>query len=154
MMLLNFKKLYFIFLSLILIIFDQSSKHFIIKNYNNFINKDYYLFSFDLIKNYGAAFNIFSGSRIFLSIVSVFISFIILYLMLRNQSTKTINLYSYSFILGGSLGNGIDRITTGYVVDFIKLNFINFPVFNLADISINIGFLFILYSLVKLKNEI
>ena len=153
-MLLNFKKLYFIFLSLILIIFDQSSKHFIIKNYNNFINKDYYLFSFDLIKNYGAAFNIFSGSRIFLSIVSVFISFIILYLMLRNQSTKTINLYSYSFILGGSLGNGIDRITTGYVVDFIKLNFINFPVFNLADISINIGFLFIMYSLVKLKNEI
>ena len=112
------------------------------------------MFSFDLIKNYGAAFNIFSGSRIFLSIVSVFISFIILYLMLRNQSTKTINLYSYSFILGGSIGNGIDRITTGYVVDFIKLNFINFPVFNLADISINIGFLFILYSLVKLKNEI
>ena len=154
MMLLNFKKLYFIFLSLILIIFDQSSKHFINKNYNNFINKDYFLFSFDSIKNYGAAFNIFSGSRLFLSIVSIFISFIILYLMLRNKSTKTINLYSYSFILGGSIGNGIDRITTGYVVDFIKLNFIDFPVFNIADISINIGFLLILYSLVKLKNEI
>ena len=69
--------------------------------------------------------------------------------ILKNNINKTIDLLSYSFILGGSLGNGIDRIFKGYVVDFINLNFINFPIFNLADIAINIGFFLILYSLLK-----
>jgi signal peptidase II len=53
--------------------------------------------------------------------------------------------------LGGTIGNGIDRITKGYVIDFINLNFIDFPVFNIADISINIGFIFIIYGLIKNK---
>ena len=58
---------------------------------------------------------------------------------------------SYSFILGGTIGNGIDRTFRGYVIDFINLNFINFPVFNIADISINIGFIFLFYTLFKNK---
>ena len=58
-------------------------------------------------------------------------------------------LLSYSFILGGTIGNGIDRIFKGYVIDFINLNFINFPVFNIADISINIGFIILLYNIFK-----
>ena len=45
----------------------------------------------------------------------------------------------------------MDRILNGYVIDFINLNFINFPVFNIADISINIGFILILYSIFKNK---
>ena len=47
------------------------------------------------------------------------------------------------------MGNGFDRIFKGYVVDFVNLNFINFPVFNIADVSINIGFIFILYNIFK-----
>ena len=53
--------------------------------------------------------------------------------------------------MGGTLGNGIDRITKGYVIDFINLNFIDFPVFNIADISINIGLLLIIYGFIKYK---
>ena len=144
-----YKRFYFIILGLIIFILDQISKYFISQNNDYFINKNFILFSLDFIKNYGAAFNIFSGSRIFLSVLSIIISLILIFLILRKKITKNIDLISYSFILGGSLGNGIDRILNGYVIDFIRLNFINFPVFNVADLSINIGFLLLIYSAIK-----
>ena len=141
---------YFILISIIMIIFDQTTKNIMIKNYKSFINKDLIFFSIDYVKNFGAAFNLFSGSRIFLSIVSLVISIVLIYIILFNNTSK-INLLGYSFILGGSIGNGIDRITKGYVVDFINLNFINFPVFNIADLSINLGLIFIIYGFFKYK---
>ena len=149
MIFLNYKRIYYFILSIFIFIFDQTTKYLIIMNHDNFINKDYILFSIENVKNHGAAFNLFSGSRIFLSMVSIFISLFILFLIFRKKNTSTIDLYSYSFILGGSLGNGIDRVINGYVLDFIKLNYINFPIFNIADISINIGFLLILFGLLK-----
>ena len=144
-------KLYFLSLSIFIVLIDQFTKYLIFYNKELFVNKDFLLFKLDFVKNYGAAFNIFSGSRIFLSIISIFISLILFYLIIRKKITKNIDLYSYSFILGGSLGNGIDRIINGYVIDFIRLNYINFPIFNIADISINIGFFILLYSIVKNK---
>ena len=142
-------KIYFLILSIFIILIDQLSKYFIFYNYNEFINKDFILFKLDFVKNYGAAFNIFSGSRIFLSLISIFFSILLIYLILRKNTLNSFELYSYSFILGGTFGNGIDRIFKGFVVDFIKLNIINFPVFNIADISINIGFIFLLYNISK-----
>ena len=142
-------KIYFLSISIFIIIIDQFSKYLIFYNYKTVINKDYLLFRLDFVKNYGAAFNIFSGSRIFLSFISIVFSIILIYLILKRNSLNLIYLYSYSFILGGTLGNGIDRIYKGFVVDFINLNIINFPVFNIADISINIGFIFLLYNIFK-----
>jgi len=72
-------------------------------------------------------------------------------LIFRKNTLNSFDLYSYSFILGGTISNGLDRIYRGFVVDFINLNFINFPVFNIADISINIGFIFLFYSILKNK---
>ena len=144
-------RLYFIFLSLLICLLDQLSKYFISIDYKSIVNTDLIFFTIDYVKNFGAAFNIFSGSRIFLSTVSILFSLILIYFILKNNINKTIDLLSYSFILGGSLGNGIDRIFKGYVVDFINLNFINFPIFNLADIAINIGFFLLFYNLIKLR---
>ena len=142
-------KLYFIFLSIFIFIIDQFTKYLIFQNYNLFINKNLILFKLDFVKNYGAAFNIFSGSRLFLSIISITFSIILLYLILRKKTSNLYYLYAYSFILGGTIGNGLDRILKGFVIDFINLNIINFPVFNIADISINIGFIFLIYSISK-----
>ena len=142
-------KLYFLSLSVFIILIDQFTKYIIFYNYKFFINKDFLLFKLDFVKNYGAAFNILSGSRIFLSLISIIFSILLIYLIFRKNNLKIIDLYSYSFILGGTIGNGIDRILNGYVIDFINLNNINFPVFNIADISINIGFIFLLYSIFK-----
>ena len=142
-------KLYFLSLSIFIILIDQFTKYLMFNNYKIFINKDFLLFRLDFVKNYGAAFNIFSGSRIFLSFISIIFSILLIYLILRKNNLNAIDLYSYSFILGGTIGNGIDRILKGYVIDFINLNIINFPVFNIADISINIGFIFLLYNIFK-----
>ena len=140
---------YFIVLSLFIFSIDQLCKHLISLYKDFFIKKDFILFTFDYVKNFGAAFNMFSGSRILLSIVSSLVSFFLFYLILTQKNTSKLNLYSYSFFLGGSLGNGIDRILNGYVVDFINLNFVNFAIFNIADVAINIGFILIVYSLFK-----
>ena len=142
-------KIYFLSLSIFIVIIDQFTKYLMSYNNKLFINKDFLLFKLDFVKNYGAAFSIFSGSRIFLSLISIFISILLIYLILRKNSLNSFDLYSYSFILGGTIGNGIDRIYRGFVVDFINLNIINFPVFNIADISINIGFIFLLYNIFK-----
>ncbi|WP_041484685.1 signal peptidase II [Prochlorococcus marinus] len=142
-------KLYFFSLSIFIVLIDQFTKYFIFYNHKIFLNKDFLLFKLDFVKNYGAAFNIFSGSRVFLSLISIFFSILIIYLMFRKNTLNSLDLYSYSFILGGTIGNGIDRIYKGFVVDFINLNIINFPVFNIADISINIGFIILLYNIFK-----
>ena len=142
-------KIYFLSLSIFIVLIDQFTKYLMFYNKKLFINKDFLLFKLDFVKNYGAAFNIFSGSRIFLSLISILFSIILIYLILRKNTLNSFDLYSYSFILGGTIGNGIDRIYKGFVVDFINLNIINFPVFNIADISINIGFIFLLYNIFK-----
>ena len=141
-------KLYFLSLSIFIVLIDQFTKNLMFYN-KKFINKDFLIFKLDFVKNYGAAFNIFSGSRVFLSLISIFFSILLIYLIFRKNTLNSFDLYSYSFILGGTIGNGIDRIYRGFVVDFINLNIINFPVFNIADISINIGFIILLYNIFK-----
>ena len=142
-------KIYFLSLSIFIVLIDQFTKYFMFNNKKLLINKDFLLFKLDFVKNYGAAFNILSGSRIFLSLISILFSILLIYLIFRKNTLNLTELYSFSFILGGTIGNGIDRIYKGFVVDFINLNIINFPVFNIADISINIGFIFLLYNIFK-----
>ncbi len=149
-MIINIKtKLYFVSLSIFIVLIDQFTKYLMFYNKKLFINKDFLLFKLDFVKNYGAAFNILSGSRVFLSLISIFFSILLIYLIFRKNTFNSYDLYSISFILGGTIGNGIDRIYRGFVIDFINLNIIKFPVFNIADISINIGFFILLYIIFK-----
>ena len=133
-------------------ILDQLTKIYINLNYNRVLNKDLFIFSINFVRNYGAAFNIFEGSRFFLSFISI-ISTIILSYFIFISETKLINKYGLSFILAGTIGNGIDRILNGYVIDFIEVKIIDFPVFNIADIVINIGALILIISYLKYKNN-
>ena len=146
-----YNRINYFLLSIIVIIIDQITKHIISINNKSLINKDLIFFNLDYVKNFGAAFNIFNGNRIFLSVLSIIVAIFIIYLFLNNNNLTKIDLLSYSFILGGTIGNGLDRIIKGYVIDFINLNFINFPVFNVADISINVGIILIAYSFIKNK---
>ena len=142
-------KLYFLSFSFFIILLDQLTKNFVFISYEKYMNKDFILFRLDFVKNYGAAFNIFNGNRIFLSSISIIFSILLIYIILSKNTLNIFDLFSYSFILGGTIGNGLDRILKGFVIDFINLNYINFPVFNIADISINIGFIFLFYSILK-----
>ena len=129
---------------------DQFSKVYISLNINKLINKDLLIITIDYIRNYGAAFNILSGSRLFLSFISLISTIILLYFIFIRED-KRINKYGLSLIVAGSIGNGIDRIFYGYVIDFIKIKFIDFPVFNIADIAINLGILVIIINYIRYK---
>ena len=141
---------YFIIISFFCII-DQLSKIYIDLNYHKLLSKDLLVFTIDLVRNYGAAFNILSGNRLLLSFISIISTIILSYFIFISEN-KFINRYGLSFILAGSIGNGIDRILKGYVIDFIKIKFIDFPVFNIADIVINIGVLILIISHFRYKN--
>ncbi|BBB22584.1 signal peptidase II [Abyssogena phaseoliformis symbiont OG214] len=95
--------------------------------------------------NYGAAFSFLADSggwqRYFLSSVSAIASIVISVWMLRTSLKHKFKLISLALILSGALGNMIDRIANGFVVDFIDFHYagFNYPIFNFADIFISIG---------------
>ena len=144
------KNVKFLTLISIFCIMDQLSKIYININQHKLFNKEILIFNIEFVRNYGAAFNILSGSRLLLASVSIISAIILIYLIFIRES-KHINKYGLSFILAGTIGNGIDRIFNGYVIDFIKIKFIEFPIFNIADIAINIGVLFLIISYFKNK---
>ena len=152
MIITSFNRIYYIIITFIIFLSDQITKYYMTINHDNLVNKDLIFFSLDYVLNFGAAFNLFSGSRIFLSTTSMVITIILLYFILNKKNISNINLLSFSLILGGTIGNGFDRISKGYVIDFINLNFIKFPVFNVADISINIGLIVLIYGFIKKKS--
>tara|TARA_B100000212_G_C27132604_1_gene429827 strand:- start:4 stop:459 length:456 start_codon:yes stop_codon:yes gene_type:complete len=141
----------YLFLISFFCIIDQLTKIYVNFNLHKLLNRDLLVFTIDYVRNYGAAFNIFSGSRLFLSFISIISTIILSYFIFINDN-NLINKYGLSFILAGSIGNGIDRILNGYVIDFIKIKFIDFPVFNIADIAINIGVLILIISYFRYKN--
>ena len=144
-------KIYYLIIISFFCLLDQFSKIYINFNLHKLLNKDLLIFTIEYVRNYGAAFNIFSGSRLFLSFISVASTVILTYFIFISEN-KQINKYALSFILSGSIGNGIDRILNGYVIDFIKIKLINFPVFNVADIVINIGVLILILSYFRFKS--
>ena len=127
-------------IGLIIFILDQIVKlaigFSIPLNRSKIIIKDF--FSISNVHNYGAAFSIFYGNRILLIIVSLLALFLIYFFILRNLKNTKLEIITYSLLIGGILGNLLDRIIYGYVVDFFdfKIFGYNFPVFNIADICI------------------
>ena len=73
------KKFFYIILSILIATFDQLTKYFIKLNINELINKKYLIFNIVFVKNYGAAFNLLSGYRLFLSSISLFFVFLLIY---------------------------------------------------------------------------
>ncbi|MEM7734717.1 MAG: signal peptidase II [Deinococcota bacterium] len=99
-------------------------------------------FHFTYIRNTGAAFGILQGRTLGLGILSAIVSvFLVGYLLRNGKSLSRLHYTALTLILGGAVGNMIDRFRLNYVIDFIHFylpNF-NFPVFNLADSFVVIG---------------
>ena len=98
------------------------------------------LMSLTFVKNTGAAFNIFPNAREFLIILSVVvITLLFLYVIKNLKSIWFKEIFFISLLCAGISGNLHERIVLGYVRDFFQLKFVNFPVFNVSDIFINIA---------------
>lgn len=103
------------------------------------------IFRITYVQNTGAAWSILSGNIYFLIGVGI-LSIVFLFFLWKHKPTK-LNSFIYGILLGGILGNLVDRIRVGYVIDYIDFNFgsYHYPIFNLADIFIVISILCIIF---------
>ncbi|MEW6281839.1 MAG: signal peptidase II [Candidatus Eremiobacterota bacterium] len=100
------------------------------------------LFFWTYIHNRGGAFGLFPGASLLFLTTGVLVTAFLLWSLPRARNLSTPTAVAYSLILGGAVGNLVDRVRYGYVVDFIDLNFWplkQWPVFNVADIGISVG---------------
>lgn len=135
------KKNLYIFLTIFIVVLDQISKILVASNFTSTtcITVIPHLFDFVFVKNTGAAFSMFSGRTAILGILSVaFCIALAWYWIITRPKSVTVNI-CYSLLLAGAFGNAIDRVIRGSVVDFIQATFIDFPVFNIADIAITMS---------------
>lgn len=104
-------------------------------------------------ENTGAAWSIFSGKVIMLAILSVFFLFFLIFISHKFKEKNSLYSVGYAFIIGGAFGNLIDRVFLGFVRDFIKLEFMSFPIFNFADTFLVIGVLIFCFFILFFKQE-
>ena len=107
------------------------------------------VFHFTFVQNTGAAFSSFEGMQwLFALIFALFTAGVIWEFATRRMGFTTLERWCIAAVWAGGLGNMIDRVRLGYVVDMICTDFITFPVFNVADIFITCGCLVLLVHLV------
>ena len=142
------KKMKILFItSILILIFDQITKFLINKFIKNSIKIIPRILEIQIVQNTGMAFGINDGN-----IKNIFITVIVLGLII-NFIKKQYNLidektmFSLSLLIGGGVGNIIDRIFKGGVFDFIKVS--TFPIFNFADVAIVVGWILLVINIVK-----
>jgi signal peptidase II len=128
------------------LILDQVTKYAISQTFNQ-VGETVPLwagiFHLTYVKNTGAAFSFFTGGVSWLRWLSLAVSLGLIVLARLTRLGKLEQL-GYGCVLAGAFGNGIDRFLFGYVIDFFDFRLINFPVFNIADVCINLGIIFLL----------
>ena len=112
------------------------------------------LFHFTYIRNTGAAFSSFEGMQWLFMLIFIGLTVAIGYEMVKNtMHFKKFEWWCIAAIYGGGLGNMIDRVRLGYVVDMIEVEFIKFPVFNVADCFITCGCILLIAHLMLFNKE-
>ena len=144
-----------------LVCIDFFSKNYVFNNFDLYQSVEIVSFlKITFIKNYGIAFSLFNDSSLKLNMILSFLVFIIcsylfyqVFFKPRDRENEFFKNIVFIFILSGGIGNFLDRLIYGYVIDFIDITF-NPYVFNLADSYVTIGVLmYLIFSLKKVPNE-
>ena len=139
-------------IAIIIFLFDILIKYIVDKSFCYGVLKCIIPRVFYLTKVYndGAAWSTFEGARFLLIGVGV-VSFIFLMIYQKNFVDNKRNIVAFSLVYGGLLGNLFDRIVNGYVIDYLKfyIGGYEYPVFNLADVALVVGFILIIYAIFK-----
>jgi len=139
--------------TILFIFIDQISKILISINFdlNQSINLINNFFSLTYVHNYGAAFSIFSGARFLFIFITIIALNLIYMFFIKNKELKNFEIIIYSLLLGGIIGNLIDRVVFGYVIDFLDFTIFNydFAIFNLADSFIVVSVILLIFMEVK-----
>ena len=111
-------------------------------------------FSLTKVYNTGASWNILAGHRLILIMITLII-LVLLFLYLNKFKDNKRNILAFSLLYGGIIGNLLDRIIYGYVIDFFDFNIFgyDYPVFNIADICIVFGIVLLVIAILKKEDE-
>ncbi|MEO0374642.1 MAG: signal peptidase II [Cyanobacteria bacterium P01_A01_bin.17] len=146
----NFRNFLFWLTALTSLALDRLTKIWVVQTFELTVPADTWplwrnVFHFTYVINTGAAFSLFQGVD-WLRWLSLLVCLVLVGVGLFNSQLLVWEQAGYGFLLGGAAGNGIDRWVTGHVVDFLDFRLIQFPVFNVADIAINLGLACLLFS--------
>ena len=140
-------------LAIIGIFLDQVTKLLVtgFLNLNQVINVIDGFFSITYVRNTGAAWGMFSNNTLIISIISILFLFILIKYIKELPKIDFLYVVAFGLIIGGIIGNLIDRLLRGYVVDFFRFIILdyNYPVFNVADMLIVIGSIVLIISFVR-----
>ena len=135
----------YLIISLLVVISDQSLKSFIAGNYR--LGESHqvlsHIFSFTYVQNEGAAWNILPGQMGLFYLISIIAIIVCLYYLFIKKFHSKLFSTGVSLVLGGIIGNLIDRIHLKYVIDMIQVDFIQFNIFNIADSAITVGIILV-----------
>ena len=137
--------------SSLIVIIDRLTKQIVLKNYSEGESVGVIpgFFHLTLVLNGGAAFGLFKGYSVIFAISSVLIIILICVYTWRNRCKDLLILIALGLITGGAIGNLIDRVAFGYVIDFFDFRI--WPVFNIADAAITIGAFILAIKLITNK---
>ena len=142
-----------LFFAIIFTIVDQIIKIVIsskmIINQTIVVTKNF--FSLTLVHNTGAAFSILENNTILLVIIGIIAIIGLIIYIKKLEIIEYIDVYVYALLIGGIIGNLIDRIVHGYVIDYLSFKFggFYFPIFNFADICIVVAFIIYLIQVIR-----
>lgn len=135
-----------LWLSLATIIIDLWTKYLVVQRFELYESVNVLpVFNLTYVRNYGAAFSFLANyggwQKYFFLGLAIVISLGLIVMLWRNQAVKKLENSAYALIIGGAIGNAIDRAYNGYVVDFFDFywDIYHYPVFNVADIAIVVG---------------
>ena len=142
------KNRFFWIAALFSVVLDHLTKYWVVQTFR--LHETWPLWSgvfhFTYVRNTGAAFSLFTNGAGWLRWLSLLVSIGLMALAWFGPPLERWEQLGYGFILGGALGNGVDRFVAGSVVDFLDFRLIQFPVFNLADVFINVGIVCLLIA--------
>ena len=151
--------MFFLYLSLFaagIVVADQVTKLLVLANIPLYSRVDAIpgLFHLTYVQNTGAAFSSFEGMRwMFVALFALLTVLIFVEYFKKRMPFTTFERWCIAAIYGGGLGNVIDRVRLGYVVDMIEVDFIKFPVFNVADCFITCGCIAMIVHMVFFNKE-
>ena len=131
----------YVILTLVLVALDQLVKYLVLQNIplGGHVPFIPYIVELTYVQNTGAAFSIFSEHTWMLALISLVMSVVLALALWKNFFRHPLGKVTLTLLLAGAVGNLIDRAFRGFVVDMFNVLFMNFAVFNVADICVVVG---------------
>lgn len=139
---------------LISVVLDQLVKWWVVQNISlgETIGQNP-IMTLTFIKNEGAAWSILEGKLWFFVLITIIALTVFPYMLYKNRNNSKWLTVGLSLIIGGTIGNFIDRVRLNYVVDMFQTEFIRFPIFNVADVALSIGVACLFFYLIFIEGK-